>query len=158
MIRMKNRRGRQTALRSIIRNRHVGSQAELLKALKEEGFTITQATLSRDLKRLGVVKMAADGGSYAYVLPSETQFRKVSTTPEMEALKGLAGVVSISFSENIGVLKTKPGHAGGIAYNIDQSPEGSIIGTIAGDDTILIVMAENASRSDVVNELIGILS
>lgn len=150
---MKNKRDRLDALRSILTSREMSNQDELLAALRAEGFELTQATLSRDLKRMGVAKTASKDGTYIYMLPSLTAYRRVSTPKQIEELKSIPGFVSIIFSGNMGVIKTLPGHAGSIAYRIDNSTTPSIIGTIAGDDTIFLVMAEQAEQAEVVRDL-----
>ena len=117
----------------------MGSQEELLAALQEEGFKLTQATLSRDLKQLKVAKAASMGGNYVYVLPNVAMYKRVSSPAQVKEMMQVPGFLSINFSGNIGVIKTRPGYASSIAYNIDASNIPYILGTIAGDDTILIV-------------------
>lgn len=140
------------ALKMIISSKDLGSQEELLQALKEEGFLLTQATLSRDLKQLKVAKAARTDGKYVYVLPNDTMYKRVSKATPTEMLR-VSGFVSINFSANIGVIKTRPGYASSLAYNIDNSDINEIIGTIAGDDTIIIVIKENASRQGIIDKL-----
>lgn len=141
------------ALKMIISSKDLGSQEELLQALKDEGYLLTQATLSRDLKQLKVAKAARTDGKYVYVLPNDTMYKRVSKTISPTEMLQVSGFVSINFSSNIGVIKTRPGYASSLAYNIDNSNISDIIGTIAGDDTILIVVKENASRNDVIEQL-----
>ena len=131
----------------------MGSQEELLAALQEEGFKLTQATLSRDLKQLKVAKAASMGGNYVYVLPNVAMYKRVSSPAQVKEMMQVPGFLSINFSGNIGVIKTRPGYASSIAYNIDASNIPYILGTIAGDDTILIVCTENSSEHDVVAAL-----
>ena len=141
------------ALKMIISSKDLGSQEELLQALKDEGYLLTQATLSRDLKQLKVAKAARTDGKYVYVLPNDTMYKRVSKTISPTEMLQVSGFVSINFSSNIGVIKTRPGYASSLAYNIDNSNISDIIGTIAGDHTILIVVKENASRNDVIEQL-----
>lgn len=145
------------ALKMLISSMELGSQEEVLQALEKEGFKLTQATLSRDLKQLKVAKAASMNGKYAYVLPNDTMYKRI-TTPKMatEMLQS-SGFVSISFSGNMGVIKTRPGYASSIAYNIDNSDIPSLIGTIAGDDTIFIVIKEGSTRDAVIKDLTPIL-
>jgi transcriptional regulator of arginine metabolism len=131
----------------------LGSQEEVLQALEKEGFRLTQATLSRDLKQLKVAKAASMSGKYVYVLPNDTMYKRVSTPHSIMEMLQISGFLSINFSGNIGVIKTRPGYASSIAYNIDNSNSTNIIGTIAGDDTILIVIKEGVNTQDVINEL-----
>lgn len=150
---MKVKNSRMEALKMLISSMELGSQEEVLQALEREGFKLTQATLSRDLKQLKVAKAASMNGKYVYVLPNDTMYKRI-TRPRtaMEMLQS-SGFISISFSGNMGVIKTRPGYASSIAYNIDNSDSPSIIGTIAGDDTIFIVVREGASHQDVIEDL-----
>ena len=118
---MKEKNQRLEALRLIISSQQLGSQEELLTALQKEGFKLTQATLSRDLKQLKVAKAATMGGSYVYVLPNETMYKRVSTPSSVREMMMIPGFVSIQFSGNICVIKTRPGYASAIAWNIDRS-------------------------------------
>ena len=150
---MRIKKDRLETLRMIISSREMGSQEELLAALQEEGFKLTQATLSRDLKQLKVAKAASMGGNYVYVLPNVTMYKRVSSPAQVKEMMQVPGFISINFSGNMGVIKTRPGYASSIAYNIDNSDIPYILGTIAGDDTIFIVISEHASESDVVAAL-----
>ena len=146
---MKVKNSRLEALRLIISSQQLGSQHELLAALQKEGFKLTQATLSRDLKQLKVAKAASMSGSYVYVLPNETMYKRVSTPNSIREMLKVPGFVSINYSGNMGVIKTRPGYASSIAWNIDNSDIPEIIGTIAGDDTIFIVIKEGVRHQDV---------
>lgn len=150
---MKTKKNRLEAIRFIVSNQEIGSQEELLTALKGEGFHVTQATLSRDLKQLKVAKAASMNGNYVYVLPNVTMYKRVSTPRQIKEMMQVPGFMSIHFSGNMGVIKTRPGYASSIAYNIDNSDIPYILGTIAGDDTIMFVMDETATEADVVNAL-----
>ncbi len=149
----KTKKERLEAIRLIVSSREIGSQEELLNALRKEGFTLTQATLSRDLKQLKVAKAASMRGNYVYVLPNVTMYKRVSTPGQIKEMLRVPGFLSITFSGNIGVIKTRPGYASSIAYNIDSANIPYILGTIAGDDTIMIVIKEEASEADVVSAL-----
>ena len=137
----------------IISSQELGSQEELLTALKNEGFQLTQATLSRDLKQLKVAKAASMRGNYVYVLPNETMYKRVSTPQSAKEMMQVPGFLSINFSGNMGVIKTRPGYASSIAYNIDNSHIESILGTIAGDDTIFIVIKQGINKNVVIDAL-----
>ncbi|MBP3755707.1 MAG: arginine repressor [Prevotella sp.] len=150
---MKIKNSRMETLKMLISSKELGSQEELLQALEKEGFKLTQATLSRDLKQLKVAKAASMNGKYVYVLPHETMYKRIpNPRPASEMLQS-SGFVSINFSGNMGVIKTRPGYASSIAYNIDDSDIPEIIGTIAGDDTIFIVIKEGEKYEDVINGL-----
>ncbi len=150
---MKSKKDRLDTLRMIISSQEMGSQEELLEALKAEGYVVTQATLSRDLKQMKVAKAATMSGSYVYVLPNVTMYKRVSTPAQIKEMMQVPGFLSIHFSGNMGVIKTRPGYASSIAYNIDNSDIPYIIGTIAGDDTIFIVIKEGSTEKDVVSAL-----
>lgn len=137
----------------IISSRELGSQEELLVALQQEGFKLTQATLSRDLKQLKVAKAATMNGNYVYVLPNATMYKRVSSPSQIKEMMQVPGFISIQFSGNMAVIRTKPGYASSIAYNIDNSEIPYILGTIAGDDTIFMVIQEHIDEHDVVAAL-----
>ena len=150
---MKIKNNRLEALRLIISSQQLGSQDELLNALQKEGFKLTQATLSRDLKQLKVAKAATMGGNYVYVLPNETMYKRVSSPASVREMMRMSGFVSANFSGNIGVIKTRPGYASSIAWHIDNSDIPMILGTIAGDDTIFIVIKQGVSKDEVITAL-----
>ena len=137
----------------LISSRQLGSQEELLSALQDEGFKLTQATLSRDLKQLKVAKASTMRGNYVYVLPNDTMYKRVSTPGNIRKMMNSSGLVSINFSGNLGVIKTRPGYASAIAWNIDSSDLPQILGSIAGDDTIFIVIKEGTSHEKIINAL-----
>lgn len=137
----------------IISSKELGSQEEVLKELKKEGYDLTQATLSRDFKQLKVAKAASMNGQYVYVLPNETMYKRLRKPLSATEMMQTPGFLSINFSGNIGVIKTRPGYASSIAYNIDNSNVPEILGTIAGDDTILIVLREGVNRDAVIQGL-----
>ena len=137
----------------IISSQELGSQDELLEALQKEGFKLTQATLSRDLKQLKVAKAATMNGNYVYVLPNVTMYKRVSTPQQIREMMQVTGFLSINFSGNMGVIKTRPGYASSIAYNIDNNDIPQIIGTIAGDDTIFIVIRQGVTDNEVIEAL-----
>ena len=150
---MKVKNDRLEALRMIISRHELGSQDELLTALKNEGFQLTQATLSRDLKQLKVAKAATMRGNYVYVLPNDTMYKRVTTPHSIREMQQVPGFLSINFSGNIGVIKTRPGYASSIAYNIDNNHIDEILGTIAGDDTIFIVVKQGFAKEEVIRAL-----
>lgn len=150
---MKIKNSRMEALKMLISSKELGSQEEVLQALEKEGFKLTQATLSRDLKQLKVAKAASMNGKYVYVLPNDTMYKRITKPRSATEMLKSSGFISINFSGNMGVIKTRPGYASSIAYNIDSNETPNIIGTIAGDDTIFIVLKENASKDHVLNEL-----
>ena len=150
---MKVKTNRLETLKLLISSGEYGSQEEVLAALKKEGFTLTQATLSRDLKQLKVAKAASMNGKYVYVLPNETMYKRIHKPLSAAEMMMTLGFISINFSGNIAVIKTRPGYASSIAYNIDTSEMPEILGTIAGDDTIIVVIKEGISHEEVTESL-----
>ena len=141
------------ALKMLISSQELCSQEEVLQALEKEGFKLTQATLSRDLKQLKVAKAASMNGKYVYVLPNDTMYKRVTTPKSAREMMLISGFLSIHFTGNIGVIKTRPGYASSIAYNIDSGDMPDILGTIAGDDTIFIAIKEGVRQEQVIEEL-----
>lgn len=149
---MKKKNSRLEAIRLIISEQDINNQEQLLQVLKTKGFSVTQATLSRDLKKMKISKVANAYGDYLYVLPNHALLQKRGTNYDMENLAGNQpryGFVSLNFSGNMAVIKTKPGYAGSLAYDIDNHNLNNVLGTIAGDDTLLIVLAEGANRQEI---------
>jgi transcriptional regulator of arginine metabolism len=146
---MKNRNERLMEIRRLIGNRNISSQEELMRMLEKQGYEMTQATLSRDLKYLKVAKMPDDREGYVYILPDKEQ-----AVEEVEySGQGLSGLISLDFAQGMAILRTLPGHAGSIAYTLDNLGAYEIAGTIAGDDTILLIPRDGVSRSDLANLL-----
>ena len=129
-------------------SKEVGSQEELLQELNREGFELTQATLSRDLKQLKVAKAASMNGKYVYVLPNNIMYKRSTDQSAGEMLRN-NGFISLQFSGNIAVIRTRPGYASSMAYDIDNNEFSEILGTIAGDDTIMLVLREGVAISKI---------
>ena len=150
---MKVKSSRLETLKMLISSHELSSQEEVLKALSKEGYKLTQATLSRDLKQLKVAKAASMNGKYVYVLPNETMYKRVSNPRSLKEMMMTPGFLSINFSGNMIVIKTRPGYASSIAYNIDNHDIPEFLGTIAGDDTIFLVKKEDASEEALLKSL-----
>ena len=146
---MKTKSSRLDTIKMIISSKEIGSQEELLQELGKEGYTLTQATLSRDLKQLKVAKAASMNGNYVYVLPNNTMYKRMVDSHSTGDLIRHTGFLSIEFSGNIAVIKTRNGYASGLAYDIDMSRTPEILGTIAGADTIMLVLREGCTRTSV---------
>lgn len=155
---MKVKASRLEALKMLISSKELSNQEEVLQALKVEGFLLTQATLSRDLKQLKVAKAASMNGKYVYVLPNETMYKRIHKPLSPTEMMQTPGFVSINFSGKMAIIKTRPGYASSIAYNIDSSDIPQIMGTIAGDDTIFIVIKEGTTPEEVKESLNGIIT
>ena len=147
---MKNKVKRITAIKEIISTTEIGSQEELLHSLAERCFELTQGTLSRDMKQLKVVKTTNSSGMYVYKLPQQ-QETVAEVVVERTTLDSV--LVSLDFSSNIVVIHTRPGYASSMAYEIDVQASDVILGTVAGDDTIIAVKREELSQKDVIDAL-----
>ncbi len=154
---MKEKKDRIETIKMLISSKEMCSQDEVLDELVKEGFNVTQATLSRDMKLLKIAKASSMNGKYVYVLPNETMYKRVTRPKTAKQMLQAPGFVSINYSQNIGVIKTRPGYASAIAYNIDNSPIEEILGTIAGDDTIITVLREGADHNTLEQKLFKII-
>jgi transcriptional regulator of arginine metabolism len=138
-------------IHNILHAEKIHSQEELLKRVEREGIEVTQATLSRDLKFLGVARVPDQSGEYVYTVDPPAEF-----SPDPFVRDDLRRqIVSIDFSSNLAVIKTKMGHAPGIAFGIDQLKIKDVIGTVGGDDTLLVVLREGTDRGRFLKELMG---
>ena len=153
---MKKKANRLDAIKMIISSKDIGSQEELMQALGKEGFQLTQATLSRDLKQLKVAKASNTNGKYIYVLPNNIMYKRPNEQSASEMLMN-SGFVSLQFSGNIAVIRTRPGYASSMAFDIDNRENPAILGTIAGDDTIMMVLREGVSHGIVRSFLADII-
>ena len=109
------------------------------------------------MKQLKVAKAASMNGKYVYVLPNETMYKRVSKPSTVKEMMQTSGFLSINFSGNMVVIKTRPGYASSIAYNIDSSDIPQILGTIAGDDTIFMVKGVGVTNEEVIEGLRHVL-
>ena len=147
---MTNKRERQAVILEIVEARAVESQEELRTLLRQRGLDVTQATLSRDLRELRLAKLPGPGGGLRYGIPDGAP--EDESQPSLEALlpplfRALDGV-----SELV-VLRTRPGGAQSIAVALDAEAWSEVIGTIAGDDTILLICRSTAARERVMRRL-----
>ncbi len=150
---MKNRSERLLAIRKLIREEKLAGQEELLHRLKDDGFVMTQATLSRDLKYLRVSKIHDEEKGYIYFLPDNEP--GVQAVPWTNFLQ--EGIVTIEFAQGMAILKTLPGYASSIASAIDSMNIIEIAGTIAGDDTILIIPRDGARKELILEQLSAVM-
>lgn len=138
---MQTKERRLQTIGHIICTETIRSQDDLLKSLLDKGYNVTQATLSRDMKQLRIIKKHDANDLYVYALP-ESVADDVASKP-----------LQVAFSGNLAVIKTRPGYAMGIASDIDAHTSGEILGTIAGDDTILVIPHEGYSRTQIASAL-----
>lgn len=147
---MKTRR--QAAILDLISEYSIETQEELLTRLKDKGYNVTQATISRDIKELRLLKTLSNDGKYRY-----TSYSK--NISDAEGFIGFINnsVVSVKSAQNIVVIKTLAGMANAICASIDSADFKGIVGTIAGDDTIFIVCADNEQAENFVFEIQKVL-
>ena len=151
------RAGRQARIVSLLANHQVRSQPELAALLAAEGIDVTQATLSRDLDELGAVKLRApDGGAGVYIVPEDgSPVRGVSGgTDRLTRMLGEL-LVSTDSSGNQAILRTPPGAAQFLASAFDKAEFTDILGTIAGDDTILVIGRDPMGGDDLARRFLG---
>lgn len=149
---MKDRIARHRTIARLIRSGRVSNQEDLLAQIHEEGFNVTQATLSRDLKALRVGKIYDGPSGYYYAIPGDEQVRESAKQYTQDLMRGW---LSLQFSGNLGVVKTLPGHADSVAIALDNLDLAGLLGTVAGDDTILLVLEEGTSGKDLAADLAG---
>ena len=148
---------RQARIVALVTQMGIRSQTELAKLLAGEGIDVTQATLSRDLDELGAVKLrGVDGGAPVYVIPEDgSPVRGVQGG--ISRLSRLLGelLVSADASGNLTVLRTPPGAAQFLASAVDRAALHDVVGTIAGDDTLLVIAREPLSGKDLADRFTG---
>ena len=147
---MNTKTDRQSQIKRIILEAKMASQDELLESLRSSGYELTQATLSRDLKELRVGKVADMARGNVYVLHEQVQ---QNTQPANIPAIPVHSVISIVFSHHLGIIRTFPGFASTVAIYIDGSRLAEIAGTIAGDDTIMVIPRESYTRHEILRAL-----
>ena len=148
---------RLEVVKMIISSQELSKQEELMAELDKAGYPTAQATLSRDLKLLGVVKAQNQSGRYVYMLPNTRAYRSISDNHITVMGMNRMGALGIRFSGNLAVVKTLPGHAAHVAYDIDHADLACVVGTVAGDDTVLMVLEEGTERSEALDALSQVL-
>lgn len=142
---------RQHRIAGLLEHYSVTSQGQLVDLLSADGVVATQATVSRDLEEMGAIKVRASGGESVYAIPD---LPKEHHTPE-DHLRRVLGdwVVEVDHSHNLVVLRTPPGSAHVVASAIDRAGLPPVLGTVAGDDTIMVVVSEKSNGAKVAREL-----
>ncbi|HEY3810091.1 MAG TPA: arginine repressor [Acidimicrobiales bacterium] len=145
---------RQHRIIQLIEQQPVTSQAQVVDLLAAGGVRATQATVSRDLEEIGAVKVRATGGESVYAVP---ELPKDRVAPE-EHLRRVLGewVVEVAASANLVVVRTPPGSAHVVASALDRASLADIVGTVAGDDTIMVVASERAGGAKLARRLSGL--
>jgi len=148
-----NKGQRHIKIREIITNNDIETQDELVETLKNQGYNVTQATVSRDIKELHLVKVPMADGRYKYSLPADQRFN-----PLQKLKRALIDAfVKIDSAGYLIVMKTLPGNANAIAALIDHLDWEEILGTIGGDDTILIICRSNDDAEKISNRFLDML-
>lgn len=145
---------RQAKIVEIISNANVETQEQLLQALTDHGFSSTQATISRDIKELRIVKELTSLGTYRYCVPEK------DAPPAMsDRLNTIfrEGVISADFAENIVVIHTLPGLASAAGSALDAMKSSVVLGTLAGDDTVIIVMRDTNAAAAFTGEIKAVI-
>ncbi len=146
---MNTKERRQQILRKIIDQQGIGDQGHLLNELRNKGIETTQATISRDLQEIGYVKIRVSSGVYRYELLDVWSDDLIR---ERLRVSFQNFVTEIRSANNLIIVKTTPGNANGVASSIDNLKHREILGTVAGDDTILIVVETGSSCKRLVRE------
>ncbi len=141
---------RQHVIEVLLSRHQVTNQSQLVDLLAAEGIDATQATVSRDLDDLGAVKIRVPGGDLIYAVPEIPQHRLAPGDHLRRVVS--EWVVGVASSGNLVLLRTPPGSAHVVASALDRSGMDSVLGTVAGDDTILVVVAEGADTGAVAAE------
>lgn len=160
----KTKQARRQRIIELVLTRPIRSQQELRELLLRDGIDVTQATLSRDLDELGATKVPYSGGGNVYAVPGEGGDTSLQT-PDEETVSGaklgrvgVDLVVSVDHSANIVVVRTPPGGAQYLASHIDHTVLPEVIGTVAGDDTVLLVTRSPTGGQEVAERLLELIN
>ncbi len=146
---------RQSEIIALIGEKEIETQEELLEGLRSKGYIVTQATISRDIRELKLVKVSTGvGGRYKYAMPH----REENTISKKYRNLLIETVEKIDRANNIAVVKTIVGMASGAAAAIDSMKRDDVVGSVAGDDTIIIVMRTNEAAQSLIDDLGEIIS
>lgn len=145
---------RHIKIREIITQKDIETQDELVDALRTAGFQVTQATVSRDIKELLLIKVPTDDGRYKYSMPTDQRYN-----PVQKLRRALVdSFVHIDYTGNLVVMKCLPGTANSVAVLIDNMEWTEVMGTICGDDTILLICRTEENSVTVVEQIMGFIS
>ncbi len=147
---------RQAAIRGILADRPASGQNDLTRALRKRGYRTTQATISRDLREMGLAKTRIAGGDYAY--SAEPSGRPPAAAVEKSlAVMFRNFVTDVRDTSHLVLIKTHPGNANGVASLLDSLERPGILGTVAGDDTVLVVVDTDIRRAALAREFRALL-
>jgi len=150
---MSNKSIRQIKIREIITNNKIETQEDLVEMLNEYNFNVTQATVSRDIKELQLVKVPTPTGAYVYSLPKDRKFHPL----EKLGRYLMDSFVKLDYTGNLLVLKTLPGNAQSIGAIIDQLEWEEVVGTICGDDTCLLICRDEDSQEAIRDRIFNLI-
>ena len=148
-----DKKERQEAIAEILGQSAIDSQEELLQLLSQKGIDLTQATLSRDFREMKIAKTPDTAGNYVYRLPGMHLPQARAEKYGMMTSFSRQGVMNIEFSGQMALIKTPAGYARGIARDIDANNIADIMGSIAGEDTVLLILRESADKRNILNTL-----
>ena len=160
----KSMSARRLLIADLLAHRQIKSQSELREMLAVEGIEVTQATVSRDLDELGATKVQNASDELVYALPGDggdRSFQLPDSDAAVAARLGRVGaelIISVEFAGNNVVIRTPPGGAQYVASTIDRSVLPGVLGTIAGDDTILLVTQEGDAAKTVAEQILGLIN
>lgn len=141
---------RLSTIRTLVDSTRIEHQDQILTHLRERGMEVTQATLSRDLKALNIARLPDGEGGYVY---GYVDGEGKAGSDRNLVHDFMRGFICIEFSGGLGVIRTLPGHAGSVAYALDHLGLDTVLGTIAGDDTVLVIPRDRVGRARIVREL-----
>ncbi|MBI5975321.1 transcriptional regulator AhrC/ArgR [Staphylococcus canis] len=144
---------RHIKIREIISNEQIETQDDLVRRLNDFDMNVTQATVSRDIKELQLIKVPAPTGQYVYSLPNDRRYHPL----EKLGRYLMDSFVKIDDTDNLLVLKTLPGNAQSIGAILDQIDWEEVLGTICGDDTCLIICKDKTAANDIKNRIFNML-
>ena len=146
---------RQSEILNIVQTKDVETQEQLLEELRARGFTTTQATISRDIKELNLVKQPGAGGSYRYVVSAARPPQRAAAGRLQNIFK--EGVTSCDVAQNIVVVKTMPGLAPGAGAALDAMELEGLVGSLAGDDTVILIVRTAQAAEGLTREIESML-
>lgn len=150
---MSNKSIRQIKIREIITNNKIETQEELVDMLNSNNFNVTQATISRDIKELQLIKVPTPSGAYVYSMPKDRKYHPL----EKLGRYLMDSFVKLDYTGNLLVLKTLPGNAQSIGAIIDQLDWEEVIGTICGDDTCLLICRDEESQEEIRDRIFNLI-
>ena len=145
--------GRQAKILELIRENNIETQSDLLEMLRKSGFNVTQATVSRDIKEMRLVKVLANDGSYKYAAETVNPVEEASHSYLFST-----AVLSVDYAHNIVVIKTRSGMAQAVCASLDSTHRIGVLGSIAGDDTIFVATRTDAASVTLVSDLKKLMS